>query len=64
LDGYHAGRIVSAQTDAEQSGGRGRREGESTETDLRCRFSGYAGDGGRQPEIRVIQDIEKLSVDP
>jgi hypothetical protein len=63
LEGNHAGRIIAAKADAEQSGGRGRRVGESTEADLRRRLPGYAGDGCRQPEIRVIQDVEKLSVD-
>src|ERR1019366_6804914 len=64
LEGNHARCIIAAKTDAEQPGGRGRRVGESTETDLRFWFPGYPGDGGRQPEIRMIQDVEELPTDP
>src|SRR5208337_1855332 len=60
----HSWAAVASQSDAEQAGRRRGRIGECSKTGLRGRSAGNTSENHAwQGEIRVIEDIEKLSVE-
>lgn len=62
MKGDHARRAVSTQTNPEQTRRWRGRVGQRAESNLRCGFAGNASEHDtRQPKIRMIEDIEKLS---
>src|ERR1035441_9854579 len=65
LERYHTRRTVSAQSHTQQPGRRRCREAERSESGLRRWFARYPGvPQHRKSEIRVVEDVEELAVDP
>ena len=56
----HSWRVVAAQAYAQQSGGRRCGVADGSESSLRARPAGDAGDHRGQREVRVIEDVEEL----